>query len=193
MTNTLSGSGSFSGVGSFSAPSNAVSYTLGQTGPGGGKIFYVAPTGTTFAGGPTLNLACTYLEAAPTSGTAAWSDSGYAWSANTSTEVTTDSAIGTGYKNTLAMVSQDSTAGKAGTISRAYRGPNNNTDWFLPSKDELNQLYTNRASVGGFVGNEYWSSFEYGGWNVWFQFFDSGNQSLSSKGTITYVRPIRAF
>ena len=44
-----------------------VTYAVGNTGPGGGKIFYVAAT--PFACGPTLAASCTYLEAAPASGT----------------------------------------------------------------------------------------------------------------------------
>jgi hypothetical protein len=109
---------------------------VGDTGPGGGKIFYVAAT--PFSCGPTRAAQCTYLEAAPTSDNAAWSG-------NTSpTPIgTTGTAIGTGYANTLAIVGQSNggaTENKAGTITRAYRGPNNLSDWFLPSKDELNQM-----------------------------------------------------
>jgi hypothetical protein len=33
------------------------------------------------------------------------------------------------------------------------------TGWFLPSKDELNAMYTNRTAIGGFVSDWYWAHF----------------------------------
>jgi hypothetical protein len=137
---------------------------------------------------------CKYLEAAPTSGTNAWTDATYAWSGNTSVAIgTTGTAIGTGYENTFEIISQDTTANRAGTISREYRGPNNLTDWFLPSKDELNQLYAQRTTVGGFVADLYWSSSENNEFNGWFQRFGDGAQSGDNKLSTNYARPIRAF
>jgi hypothetical protein len=32
------------------------------------------------------------------------------------------------------------------------------TDWYLPTLDELSQIYINRAAVGGFTDTDYWSS-----------------------------------
>lgn len=164
---------------------------VGDTGPGGGKIFYRAST--PFACGPTLATTCTYLEAAPLSGTNAWTDATYSWSGNTSVAIgTTATAIGTGYKNTLAMIAQSSTTLKAGTISQAYRGPNNLTDWYLPSKDELNQIYIERVIIGG-SGSSYWSSSEISATNSSIQSLGSGQQSDFSKSANFLVRPIRAF
>ncbi|MEJ6626468.1 MAG: hypothetical protein QNL32_01240 [Actinomycetes bacterium] len=192
-------------------------YSIGDTGPGGGIVFYVADT--SFSCGPTLNLSCNYLEAAPSSGTNAWTDVDRAWSGNTGTEIgTTSTAIGTGYKNTLAMIAQSSTTSKAGTSSQEYRGPNNFTDWSLPSKNELNQMckwqqgitgddLTNLSKVctggslntgigaAGFVTNVYyWSSSENGSNNARSQRFDSGYQgSATGKWASNHVRPVRAF
>jgi hypothetical protein len=176
-----------------------VVYTVGQTGPGGGKVFYVAPGGGTFACGPTRSATCRYLEAAPTSGTNAWTDLQYAWSGNVSVEIgvtAQGTAIGTGYANTLAIVGQSdggNTAARAGTISRAYRGPNNLSDWFLPSKEELNQLYLERTTVGGFVADNYWSSTENDTGGAWSQAFNVVFQDSNGKGNAYYVRPVRAF
>jgi hypothetical protein len=167
---------------------------IGDTGPGGGKIFYVATA--PFACGPTLNLMCRYLEAAPTTGTAAWADfyDDYEWSGNVTTEIgTTGTAIGDGLRNTLAIVSLSSAPGKAGTISRAFRGPNDLTDWYLPSKDELNQLYIEKTLVGFYPNTDYWSSSESeAGW-AWSQFLDNGVQTRDAKNYPIKVRPIRAF
>ena len=167
---------------------------LGDTGPGGGIVFYVQASGT-FDCGSTLSSTCKYLEAAPTSGTSAWTDASYAWSGNTTGEILNarGTAVGSGYKNTVAMVAQSSTANRAGTIARAYRGPNNLSDWYLPSKDELNQLYINKARVGGFVSNFYWSSSEVHSLETWYQNFSNGTQFNLAKYYTLYVRPVRAF
>ena len=172
---------------------------VGDTGPGGGKVFYVQAAGGTFACGATLASTCKYLEAAPTTGTNAWTDAGYVWSGNTTVAIgatAQGTAIGTGLKNTEAMVTQVSggdTASKAGTITRAYRGPNSKTDWHLPSKDELNQLYLNKTTVGGFSAGYYWSSSEADAVYVWYQYFNSFSQGNGSKYATLDVRPVRAF
>jgi hypothetical protein len=158
-------------------------------------VFYVHASGT-FACGATLSSTCKYLEAAPTSGTAAWTDATYAWSGNTSEAIGADAqgtAIGTGYKNTQAMVTQSSTADRAGTKTRAYRGPNSLSDWYLPSKDELNQMYVNKSAIGGFFSNWHWSSSEFGDGSASIQDFNSGLQDYYGKLTTFLVRPVRAF
>jgi hypothetical protein len=70
---------------------------------------------------------------------------------------------------------------------------NSKTDWHLPSKDELAQLYAQRTTVGGFSTGYYWSSSEYGVDSAWGQYFGGGNQYTSLKGYASYVRPVRAF
>ena len=168
--------------------------TIGNTGPGGGKIFYVS-TSTGFACGPTLNETCYYLEAAPTSGASAWTDAIYAWSGNTNTDIgdaAKGTAIGTGYKNSLAIVEQNSTASKAATVARAYAGGFNN-DWYLPSKGELNQLYSQKTPVGGFEAGLYWSSTEGSTNSAWYLKFSNGDQTTTGKSGAYFVRPIRAF
>jgi len=75
-------------------------------------------------------------------------------------------------------------------------------DWFLPSKDELNQMYLNlsREGVEGFaqVNAYYWSSSESDGRNAWYQFFgtmgdEDGPQDYSGKASVYWVRAVRAF
>ena len=76
--------------------------------------------------------------------------------------------MGTGQANTNAIVAVCTTG--AAREARAYNGGGLN-DWFLPSQSELQQMYTNRVTIGGFVslpqlygggGNtmSYWSSSE---------------------------------
>jgi hypothetical protein len=168
---------------------------VGDTGPGGGTVFYVAPS--IFNCGAMLNQRCLYLEYAPTTGTNPWTDVNIAWSGETSTAIsTTSSAIGTGYKNTLAMVTQPgggSTANRAGTLTRAYRGPNNLTDWYLHSLDELDELRSQSSDFAtGFGGLEYWSSTESSSRAASF-ITNSGIQDAYKEDLSPYVRPIRAF
>ena len=160
------------GVTSLSCAQGGVC-AVGDTGPGGGIVFYVQASGGTFACGSTLASTCKYLEAAPTTGTNSWTDAQYLWSGNTSDEIgatAQGTAVGTGYKNTLAMVAQSSTANRAGTIARAYRGPNNLSDWYLPSKDELNQMYLQKETISGLLST-YWSSSENSSIGAWAHLF----------------------
>jgi hypothetical protein len=178
MPSTYSGQGSFSGVGSLK---NKAVYTIGQTGPAGGKIFYDA--GSTLSWGQ-------YLECAPApAGASNFSDTTGTWSGNTNTLVGTSSAIGTGYTNTLAIVAQNNTASKAGTYCDAYE-VNGFTDWFLPSRDELTPFIANRASYSPVAGNAYyWSSTESSATNAYGR-YSSGEASTAKSGT-WYIRPIR--
>ena len=171
-------------------------YAIGGTGPGGGTIFYVAETD--FNCGPLLTLSCRYLEAAPITGSTAWTDAGYQWSGNVSTSVNgaLQTGIGTGYSNTLAIVAQSSTAERAATKAQSYRGPNNLSDWYLPSQNELYQML-------GIVplDGRYWTSTQYNGasGNARLYIFNisisPNTASLGGGGKtqLNKVRPIRAF
>jgi len=199
-------------------------YYYGGPGPGGGTVFYVSTTG--FNCGPTLIARCKYLEAAPSGwngsnegGTRTWANSTYqsATVNNVSSpETATATAIGSGYRNTRAIILQGNTdaATSAAALSDSYTSRLVFDDWYLPSKDELNQMckwvrgrpWTSDATVctggtintgpgaAGFV-TTYWSSSEdtlasY----AWKQFLNAGTQTnLYQKNDPAYVRPIRAF
>ena len=74
-------------------------------------------------------------------------------------------------------------------------------DWFMPSKDELNAMYTNlhAEGVGDFSSTYYWSSSEYGDGDpattVWVENFSNGAQNDSDgKDDSDYpTRPCRTF
>ena len=75
------------------------------------------------------------------------------------------------------------------------------TDWFLPSKNELNLMYENLYGQGlvSFADTNYWSSSEISALYAWIQVFTSGGQYSggqysSDRGYVDYrVRPVRAF
>ena len=106
----------------------------------------------------------------------------------------TATAIGTGLANTNTIISvQGATATSyAAGLARAYTG-GGYSDWYLPSKDELNKLYINRIAIGGFADNYYWSSTERDHGLAWYQYFNGGGQGDYDKGTTFFVRAIRAF
>jgi len=107
----------------------------------------------------------------------------------------TGTAIGTGLSNTNTIItSQGGTATDyAAGLARAYAG-GGYTDWFLPSKDELNKLYLNRVAIGGFANWDYWSSSEVNNNNAWGLFFATGLQfDYANKSGLPYVRAIRSF
>ena len=66
-------------------------------------------------------------------------------------------------------------------------------DWRLPTKDELNLIYKQKESIGGFSIYSYWSSTEYGNNFAWFQYFYNGSQNVNNKHYSNFVRAVRAF
>jgi hypothetical protein len=117
-----------------------------------------------------------------------------------SPETATATAIGWGYRNTLAIILQGSTntANSAAALADAYSvtvGGVVFDDWFLPSKDELEQIFIQRLTVGG-VSSFYWSSSEFSAYNAWYWFSMGGfftGSGDTGKNNDASVRPIRAF
>ena len=154
-------------------------FKVGSIGPGGGYVFY--DKGNNRGG-------WRYLEAAPENipGTHRW--------ASPEMEETLipgiGTAIGTGKNNTALILAADPAA------QAALACVNLGAGWFLPSKDELNLMYTNLClkDLGGFADNWYWSSSQGGNNVAWEQNFDTGMPDRRFKfGTIPNVRAIRAF
>lgn len=77
----------------------------------------------------------------------------------------------------------------------------NFTDWRLPTKYEIDLMYTKRNEIGNFVNitgrGGYWSSTEWGANNVkYYLFFLDNNSNLPTNQTDTYggnIRAIRSF
>jgi len=106
----------------------------------------------------------------------------------------TGTAIGSGAANTNAIIAQNAPGiTYAAGLARAYIGWFY-SDWYLPSKDELNKLYINRVAIGGFESAWYWSSSEGGALAAWAQGFDDGIQYGGYGKFVPFrVRAVRAF
>ncbi len=189
---------------------------VGDTGPGGGIVFYVAssPFTQTGATGSMCTNACKYLEAAPTNWLSDAGDPTRTWSAvaNQETAVTGADAtdIGSGYQNSLDIVAQSGNepASSAAVLARNYT-TGSKSDWFLPSNLELNELckYARTQTTGdtsvacassgtlraGFAAGGYRSSSEGLAFTAWYQRFNYGDQFNVNKDATFYVRPVRAF
>ena len=168
------------------------SCAVGDTGPGGGTVFYDA--GSVQSWGRFLEAAC-----------AGWSDGTCGglddadpiaeWGCRGSDIMGADgAAIGAGEQNTVDIMRDCSALGIAARLAGALE-LGGQDDWFLPSKDELDQMYEGRNEIGGLFSEVYWSSFESGSHYSWYQGFGDGDggQYDDSKSYPHYVRPIRAF
>jgi hypothetical protein len=162
---------------------------------GGGVVFYIFESGDTgYIAGETHGLIAAVED----------QSSGIQWyNGSYVTTGATGTAVGTGADNTTTIISvQGATeTSYAAGLARAYTG-GGYTDWFLPSKDELNKMYTNRATINttaaansgsDFANNYYWSSSEIDNYFAWFQNFNNGAQSYFSKFDTYDVRAVRAF
>ena len=180
------------GTGNITLTPNVSSYVIGDTGPAGGKIFITPSTSGNTTG--------KYFEVAPIAGEVirTWAtdtDPGIGLgNAATTVSGADGTDIGTGQQNTADIVAQ---AGNVAATSAAvycdqysYGGF---SDWFLPSKDELNELYTQRNIVGGLQVSYYSTSSEYSNDAFWFQSFIDGNPNTPYKNNAYYIRPVRSF
>lgn len=122
----------------------------------------------------------------------------------------TGTATGTGANNTALLVgamgsstySESSGTTKTGQYAAKLCADleyNGFDDWFLPSKDELSLMYTNRSKIGGFVSTNndpyYWSSSEGDtiAGHAWYKNFYNGSQYGVNRNYFYRVRPVRAF
>ncbi len=175
-------------------------FKVGDRGPGGGVIFYIADSTKeseyTDASGNKQKLQWKYLEAAPcdVSRDTEWGSDG---------EYGTETGIGDGWSNTGKLREAGINNFPAARACITYSN-NGFSDWFLPSGDELNELYEakkNNSAVeaiapdGGSLWHSgyYWTSSEHEGNKSWFQDFGSGERDFTCRDDQKNVRPVRAF
>ena len=175
---------------------------VGDTGPGGGIVFYVAGANFTSTGSD-CGTACRYLEAAPSDlVTGAWC----------SDIITLLGATTTGIGDGMSNTNRADLTCTSGAIQRATDYTSNaKTDWHLPSKDELNELCKYARNTGqaagaatrcsggsdptlrGLATGNYLSSSESDADRAWGQGFTTGGQGGTLKNAEVNARAVRAF
>lgn len=166
------------------ASCSSKTYQIGDVGPAGGTVFIVPSTP-----GNTTGM---YFEVAP------WSEVELPWATGANQDLSvigaSGVAIGDGATNTDAIVRQ------AGSLSALFAAAyaseysfNGFSDWFLPSRDELNEVYENRDRLGGFSPGFHWSSSEDDDNAAWGLNFSEGDWETGWKDYLDFVRPVRAF
>ena len=190
---------------------------IGMTGPGGGLIFFVDYNNE--------YATYDYLEAAWTDGVFALSAATGVWATTTTkcgatapqatncqtATIYTETGVALatikglhrglfgGKAATAAIVARHDAGGVAKNLYAAGVADDYTTatasDWWLPSKDELQKMQENlnNKGVGGFASGAYWSSSEYAAANAWDQLFGYGDQDDYGKAGADSVRPVRAF
>ncbi len=116
----------------------------------------------------------------------------------------TDTIFGAGEANTSIIINRIGDVYYAASLCRNYNG-NGYNNWSLPSKAELNLMYTNLqlAGLGNFTtlnpfcsecGVFYWSSSEIDYRTAWCQRFDTGEQVDNAwKNNQMFVRAVHSF
>ena len=104
--------------------------------------------------------------------------------------------LGTGAQNTLDIVSDCTESGGAADLCHNFE-QTGRSDWFLPSIDELNLMFTNLRDSGnldGFAPDCYWSSTQVDEHDAHFKSFGIAfNSLIFSKAYDRYhVRAVRA-
>jgi hypothetical protein len=67
------------------------------------------------------------------------------------------------------------------------------TDWRLPTKYELNLMYTQKTAIASFANDYYWSSIANAGTSAWLKNFGDGRQDYGTKDGAYHIRAVRSF
>jgi len=132
------------------------------------------------------------------------------WSTLSNTEIGSSAqSSSNGKANTAAIINQPEHTYSAAKICDEYTNLDYGTgiysDWYLPSKDELNTLYLQKTVLNTaleadkisttfiLVDDRYWSSTEQSDDEANYQYFKTGEQYNGYKNYQYYVRAIRTF
>ena len=187
-TNAVGTSAASAESASVTTASAPMDYAFGSTGPAGGKIVYVSASGFTSTGSA-CGTSCHYLEVAP----GPWTKVNWCNLTTTTIPGVFGTSIGSGFENTRLMTTGGCTSG-AGSLARATTRTVNGvtfSDWFLPSKDELQAVV---EGGGASSVDYYWTSSQTGAQFVWrilaaFQAIEGGNKADGQ----SFALPVRAF
>ncbi len=156
----------------------------------GGKVFYILQASDYgYDANVQHGLICATADQTTTTG--------IRWSVSSVLINNTVTTIGYGDINSINItLNQGTGTSYAAGLARAHNG-GGYTDWFLPSLNELNQLYLNRvATVTTFSTVPYWSSSEVSSTNARALDFSNGSLGTSTgltKTSLYRVRAIRKF
>jgi len=168
---------------------------VGERGPGGGIVFF-AGRGQ-FICGLQRNQVCQYLEAAPVGWNGTREDAYTPWCSKrdgTWPNVFTGEGLGFGRANT-ATITKACGSNSAAGLAAAYRG-GGKSDWYLPSKDEVMEVYRQQSLLGAPLLLYCWSSSQAGFSEdgAWLLNFRTGRWEITYKDfPSSCTRPIRAF
>jgi hypothetical protein len=160
---------------------------IGETYQGGIFFYYFQPNDIGYVDGEIHGLICTTTDQSANS---TWGCQG--------TMIPTNDAIGTGISNTDAITGQCNEFNKAASVC-ANLVLNGYSDWFLPSRKELQEMY-NKLHLNGFGNfsvvsgdNFYWSSSQFNNSSAWHRYFATNYETTGSKTGSFRVRAIRKF
>lgn len=174
-------------------PEFVSSYKVGDVGPAGGLIFYIDEQ-SEFED-------FDYLESAPFS----CEGQEVAWAANAQdlskainvVSSWEENSLGLGDESTEAMLASGENFSNVATASGYASGLEcgGESDWFVPSKSELDLMYERLAKpgLGDFTNGYYWSSSAYLAGRAWNMPFSEDVAFDGNKDGFFAVRPIRAF
>ena len=168
---------------------------VGDTGPGGGTIFYISPTAINAATG--ISAGGKYLEVAPLNWSGLSVESTTAWAKAITSVTGTLATLGSGAENTRLINNALTTNSVAAKVA-ADLVLNGKSDWFLPSTLEVKEMY-DALYAPGLAGNlsvaNYWSSTQGSTTSqadtYWFG--SGGLVSPTNKLQSYTLRPIRAY
>jgi hypothetical protein len=156
-----------------------IACSVGDTGPGGGTVFYVDTNDDI--------IGIDYLEIAPADASANW--------CNTSAA---SAAIGGASDNTYGINNMQGilgacTSGAATSARTSLIG--GKSDWYLPAPAELALARTNlvQAGLGAGLSGDYWTSRQYDATRAYTYDPSTGMQIYANKTDTRAYRPIRAF
>ena len=114
------------------------------------------------------------------------------WNGTSSVTGATATAYGTGNANTNTIVASQGAGSYAAKLCSDL-ALGSYSDWYLPSKDELFILYTNRVVIGNFESSNYWCSSEVSTGTALLYSFSINLQGSGGKGFLANVRAVRSF